>query len=444
MSYMLACTISMINCPQAFDNNEMSNADVTIQELGAVKKLSIINSETGTICIPAISNLLPDLKSSLETLSIQGNFMGLEDTQTIIERIISNNTVLIKLELVQSNNSLGWTLSWFTIINAARSSLLQKLSLKGRHISIDIARTICDLMKQSYLIELSFTQCSFQKGTIVLIMTAINSSAVVTLILESSSFDEEDIIAIAGCISISKLTKLSLFGAKTKDSAYLEICMSMIADAVRRSSLETLDGRNSSFFGNAESIIDIIKFSSVTKFNFTHTKFSSAESIAIIDAIKGRSDFRIIPMSDTRFTNEILIKVCDLIKSSHVHAYILDLSNCGLNEAQSAAVIASMKGSHITYLNFRSNYINREVRYAICDMLENCIIKKIEFIGLANTSINLMLPSIEKSALIKFKMSCWEGAGEDARIKIREILNVHRTILNRGYKTKSARLQGNF
>lgn len=415
-------------------NNEELDAKAIIRELSKaenlqLKKLALINVKADTICISEMLNLLSNLKCSLVTLSIRSKGMNSADTQTIADCIISNNTVLTKLELAGN-------IVWTTMIASTQSSLLQKLSLKRQCIIADTALAIAAAVTNQRLTELSFVQCSFQEGSIELIMAAIKVSAVSTLILEDISFGEDDAIAVLDCITQSKLTKLSLYDSR---SNFLCAAEGVIENAVRASSLTTLDGRKSLFFRDTKTIIGIIKFSSVTKFKFDQNGFTSEDSMEIIDAIKDRPDFRIIPMFGMSFTNEILAKVCDLLKSS-VGLTQLDLSNCYLAMGSTVAIINSTKESSITSINFGSNYINRKAIHDICSLLENCVVKKIKFIGLTSTTIDFMLPSIKASALIKFKMNDWSSAGEGAQNKIGKILEVHRAILNRGYKTKSARL----
>lgn len=201
---MLVCTSTQtFNKRFTINNDGILSTDAIIQELSAaenlcLKKLSLINVKKGIVYAPAISNLLSNLRSSLETLSIQGRT---EDMQTIIGNVIGDNIVLTKLELSRTNGPV-----WITIINSARLSLLCVLSLKEQHIDINMACAICDLMKQSHLTKLSFVRCSFQGGAIGLI----------TLILEGISFDETEVIAIVDCILTSKLIKLSLCCTKPR------------------------------------------------------------------------------------------------------------------------------------------------------------------------------------------------------------------------------------
>lgn len=417
--------------------HEMSKA-----ENAHLEKLSFVSISRGTIYELAIasSSFLTNLRSSLQTLSIQHSSICLDDARIVVDCIAGNDAreTLTKLELEGNMGNAGWA----TIVGAVAigSSSLQKLSLKKQHIYTEKALIICDAIKNSHLVELSFVDCTFEEDAVVLIMGVIGDSTIETLILEQTCFCKQAIIAIIDCIAKSKLTKLSLrdtsFGRKVLDGYKIF----SIVGAVQKSSLKTLDVRESQFCEYAEDIIAIIKFSSVTKFKFDYATFSCEISVEAIDAIKGRVDFRNISMRWANITDELLAKLCDLLENSSATLTELDLSWSDMSDTQMMTIINAVHASSITSIIFDTNCAREDIIiFAICKLLEGCNIRKIRMDKLTGATMDTLLPWIKQSSLTKFKMHDWSSINKNVREVIRETLKEQRRIANSSYRIKSAR-----
>lgn len=430
-----------INSGKKLRLNGNKGIDVMTQALvlahAQVSPIKLYLNQINDEIISAIANLLLDAQFNFETLTIRNSYMRLSGAQSIINFISGSTLKKIKI-------SKGVTEPYadvFTaIIGSIERSSVHKLSVCGLRIDACKANNIVGAVHQSCLTKLALVGCIFCEDALILIMNAVKYSAISTLNLKKLHIGEAEFIALSDCIANSNLTKLSLHGtyfgrdmtSYNKKWASATPKRLILFDAIQQSSLQILDTRSTDIFCSMRDVKNIIGNISITKFKFNQSIFKKHKMISLIDSAYER-----ISLKNMYCNNETLIKVHDAIKGTNLTH--LSLSYCRLTLAQLEAIILLTKGSSIVSLNLNGNYLNSNCILAICDLLENHWLQKINISNMLNDTLLAILPSIRVSSLIKCKLSA--STNNNIRSEIREIIAATRrkNIFNGHYKIKSAR-----
>lgn len=413
----------------------LSDIDTIIAEMDkadlCIKKISITNFNRSFIfeLAPIFSHA--QLYESLECLSICSCVIRLKDAE-LISSFIKGTINRLKLEIVRSNirdNALS------IIIDAAKQSQVRTLIFRHIWIQESDTKAIISFLELSTLVKLSFSRCAFQTGVLCLIMGAIEKSTLATLILNYVHFNDGELNALVNCIANSKLTKLSLVSASG-----LAFNKCAIVEAIKKSSLQTLNVRAAQMFTSANVLNDIILFSNVTKFKFGQPLLTFDEKTTLIVSIQRSHHIEYLCFKSIYFNNQSLTVICNLLERSHITN--LELSYCELCEAELSELIAAIKKSSITYLDASAFCSKGKNIPIICDLLENCRIEKLKlaFTDCTNEMMATMLPSIMRSSLIKFDIDRCSNVDVSTRNTIKRALRARKQNLISGYKMKSARL----
>lgn len=323
----------------------------------------------------------------------------------------------------------------------AMTDLFQNFNLRQvtfQHCSIcsEGGCIIANFIAQSNLDTVEFWNCDVHDAWVV-IMGAITRSSLRSLAVSYGSFDEEETMAFIDCIEKSSLIKLYL-----SENAFAPIASeNASANAPTQSSIQSLILDRTDFPGiNAnETITNLIVHHCLTHLEIIDYHIEVEEITEIASAIKCNHAFKKIAFSSAPLHSEHSNIICDLIENSALTH--IKLRNAALCDDQVASICASIKGSAIVSLDLESNCITAGGVKALCDLLVHGNLQKlnVSFNGLDDEVIRSMLPSIEKSSLIKFGMTSFFVASEDTKRRIEGILSVQKNILNRFAGTKSAR-----
>lgn len=241
---------------------------------------------------------------------------------------------------------------------------------------------------------------------------------------------------VSDCITKSKLTKLSLWHTTFSKRRRVEI-----PEAIKRSTIKTLDMRGISFLNRFDAINDLILNQGVTKLKFDLYAFNIGERKALLNSIQKNCLFEHISFDGTIFDEALITKTCELLESAHLKSFDLDLGL--LPDDMLDKIINSTKRSSITSLKVRGHELNAKNAATVRDLLENHCLENIglHFAHIANETIEEMLPSICVSSIIKFGITLWaEPMNDDTRDKIEHILQAHRKIARERRNIKSARV----
>lgn len=400
-----------------FLNGRKASLDTIIakmcEENVYLKTLHLANFGAG---LPsAVIDALVHLDHNLGSLIMTNCVVWSNDVQSISNFVKALNLSKIKI----SYNSMAFS----TIIEATAQSFLRELILDSVRIEEGTAMNIIAFLKKQSLVKLSFFGCEFENDTFILIMDAIKKSTLKILILNLVTLHDDRIIAFTDCVINSKLTKLSIHNLSASINNF-----NFIVETIKASSLKTLDARYMLKFKEFNTVKNLICNSNITKFKFSHAEFSPEEKMELIDLMQERHRLTNISFYETRFTDELLTKVCDLLENPHSRLTSLDLSRCKFTDAGLNKMIASIKSSSITSLNLSGYVQMRGPLYfdilIICDLLENHYLEKLKlcFVDCTNEIMNLMLPSIMKSSLIKFDIDRCTKVDERTRNEIGAML----------------------
>lgn len=323
----------------------------------------------------------------------------------------------------------------FTIINAISPLFRFTLNLCGAHIKKDTVNKIVDLLGQHCFVKLSIKNCIVENDGWILMLEAVQKSALQTLMLNDVHFNYEETIAAINCVTHSQLTKLSLRGA-----SFVGDKLTALIGAIKQSLLKTLDMRDTKIRGRFNEINDLILLSNVVKFNFDQFIFSLDENILFVNSILQRrsSSFEHVFFDSVYFDDQLLAKVCNLLENPCLTG--LDLVNCSLSESALKQIVSLIKKSSVTSLSWGED--NANIR-TICDLLENHhLLKfKLKTVHFEQTreTMKALLDSIKKSTLIKFDVDTLPIEDTDVLDEIKRITKENQRKLSSNYKTKSAR-----
>lgn len=356
------------------------------------------------------------------TLSIDYSTIT-EDSARSIAHFIANSQ-LLKLELFDCAIE-GVALT--SIINSVKQSSLLTLKFVNVRFGNDEATALANAIALSSLTKLSFIKCNFDYTALTLIASAIKTSRIETLVLDYTRFSVEAIVIIADCIANSKLTKLSLQFIGFHGVAAYTQNKQRILDAITRSSLKILDVRKASTFNYFDTINDLILHKDLTKFKYDSTQEKHSLKHCSFDA--------------TKFTHELITKLCDLLKESRFTS--LELNCASLSSAALSQIMDAIKQSSITSLRFNECEMKGEKITIICNLLESFNFEKLKLHSryIKDEIIEQMLPSIRQSSITHINIVCaWTRMSNKLRCEIESIMQPRRQHqYMREWHTKSAR-----
>lgn len=425
-----------------FNNTSKLRLNGNKQSIGAmiqavktnVRAKKLYLTQVNDEIISAILHLLLDSQS----LTIYNSRICSDGAQSIINFIPSATLKKLKISKTKMEPNAS---VFATIIGAINGSSIHKLSVSEQYVDTNEVAAIIGAIKGSQLIKLSLIECTFCEGGLPAILDAIKHPTLQTLNLKFLDFDNAALTTLTDCIEHSSLTKLSLRGANfgtamlaaNKHTTSATHDRSMLFAAIQRSSLCTLDTRDTEIFCDISDVKNVIGHSCITKFKFNRNLFQNGEIISLLDVMKQNPAYEYLSLANIRLSIPSLITIYDLMKGSNL--FHLNLSYCWLNENQLCEIIALIKKSSIVSLNI--NILSTKVLLAMCDLLENHDLKKINIERASNKMLRLMLPSIKASSLIKCKLS--SCIDDDVRTAIRIATTTQTNILKGSRRIKSAR-----
>lgn len=322
----------------------------------------------------------------------------------------------------------------FALMDSINGHFLQKIDLQRCCIGTSEITAILTVATTSPITKLAFSACTFQNDALSVILAAVQKSTVCALALIHTEFTDGETNAIIDMISSNTLIKLSL-----NYSSFSHDQVPNIMQAVHNSSLQNFDARQTSLFNNVSDVAKLIEH--VNIFKFDQSTFDIEEQIAIINVMMRNSSFVYAHFDCTNISNDLLDAMCNLLENSSLTK--LDLKydaqprlKCG---AQSRKIIDAIKKSHITSLKL-TTIDNKLISVdAICDLIENHILVKLNLYccSMTDKTIRSMLPFIKKSSLTKFN-SYFGSVTKDTLVEIDEALIAQKKISNRFNKMKSA------
>lgn len=414
--------------------------DGTLKKINKEKNLSprelYIKNINTTIYFDSVLN--PNLQSRLAILSISHCFISPDDAHLIANFIVGSS--LLKLELL--NCGIGED-SMISIIGAINESFLRTINFKQLFFTRAATKIITSMIERSTLIKLSFISCKF-RYEFNSVLSAIKKSLIRTLILHKVNFNDENVIAIADCIANSKLNKLSLHHVSYNGT---DACT--IFTALKGSTIKTLAVTNVPYFNNFDAINDLIAHSGITKIKFDAGTFDVDERIAIINTMLRHQSSERIQFDYAKLTVQsqlqLVTKMCDLLTLTHqTDQYLirkLDILDCPLNTKTSNKIIDSIKRSSITSLKLYAFQSTAKTISFICNVLENHPLEKLEikFCIFQSSIMEQILPSIQKSSIVKFNTNIFPHANKKVCEEINAILQIRQQDARRCRRIKSAR-----
>lgn len=403
------------------NGNDPSSTEIP-EDSSFLKALYITNLEK---IIPLVTELLPKL-SNLIVLSINRSIMT-ADIASIIANFVAKSH-LLKLELLGSAKRNDPLIS---IINSIEQSSLRTLNFSALSFPNETTIIIATALENHLLslTKLSFTKCDFNRDAnndcngLILMMNVIKRSKLETLILCDVIFfdgektmdkDNRAAMAIADCIANSALIKLSL-----RSTPFTKNEQHVIFDAIMHSSLKTLDVRGCSTLCDFNAINYLILKQNLTKFKFRFSKLNCtieeryARLDALLDAIQENHSLQNIFLdSDDNgeiFPDQFITKMCDLLKNPRFKSFGLDYRS--LSDVALQSIIDAIKQSSITSLEFDGQKTKDEHIMMVRDLLENYHFDKLRLNPrcFADKIIEQILPSIQQSSIIKFRIYNYNG-----------------------------------
>lgn len=372
-----------------------------------------------------IYNFLPNM-SNLTTLSITGANMRDVDAHTIANFITSSRLTKLELRYCMEDDVLA------IIANSIEASALQTLVIAGHNFAKYGSKSVTNAIEKSFLTKISFISCTFHDDELVQIMNTIKKSTLKTLMLNNNQLHGEEIIAIANCIANAKLTKLSLCGTFIEDAR-------AIFEAIKGSTIKTLDVRQIPFFESVHIINSLILDCDITNLRFDPLILNVEERITLLNSIQKKDSFEHISIGHTSCdTNELTIKMCDILVNLHLKSLYLDCRR--IPDEMLSKIVASIKKSSIVSLEFKSNLEQLSI---VKDLLENCCLEKLKLHlnWFIDNKIREILPSIQISSVIKFNVvSAYERMDGKLRDEIDQVLLVRQQSVRNCCNTKSARM----
>lgn len=458
---------SQSQSPSNINFNESLHIDGQKQSVGEIiaemnkvenlhlKKLRIADClyKSANPNLSAIANILPNLKHSLESLTICNSVINLVDAKTIADFIIGSTLKKFKLS---SHGILNPTS--IIMIDLIKLSSIQKLEICGFYIRKEEASFIAKMLKSVQLVELSLTKCHLDTHAFLMIIDAVKHSALKVLNLKcvknkmNMNTFADHVANLADCITNSSLTKLSLFNTSFKPTVRSVDERPALIAAIQKSSLRSLNMLGTQIFFDIKDVIDIVARSQITKFTFDNEQFDSKAMVRFIDAVRIKDGFKNICLNKTFSDDQLLVAICNLIENSALTH--LDLNCCYLSDDQWGAILASIKRSGISSFGFTGNYLNIERTHAICDLLEHHNIQKMHVYDVPDNILRAILPSVQQSSLIKFTFCKSIVRNEDVcarayayghvpdgnvRNEIKDFVSRQKRISNSSRQMKSAR-----
>lgn len=373
-----------------------------------LKKLTVIRSEISPEVTNAIINLIPNL------ISLDFHCCPIQSCELI------------------------------AIMGAIEQSHLQVLDMTGHTFKETEIIALTNCIANSRLIKLCTYECIFKHDQstqnvdgLVSIMNSVAHSSLQTLRVSECIFDNAAIVAIINCIENSSIHKLILFDCTFSNNKIITIMQ-----AIQKSTVQILDLCHSFFDDNIGDIMKCIENSSVTKFEFGHKnrQYNCKEMSIILNSIKGNNLLHKVGFAYINIGDEVLPMICDMIENSTI--VDITLWECGLQDTQMIKICNSIAKSSITSINLSANPfgVDRDCVVAICNLLEchNLRALKMMFGKLTDCFIESILPSIERSELIKFNVSHCYKLSEPIKQNLKKIMCAQKCKAATFRKMKSA------
>lgn len=392
------------------------------------------------LCISCIDKIIPSVTElflnlpSLNTLSIDHGTICYRSASSIVNFI--SDSQLLKLELVGCSIRNDLLIS---IIDSAAQSSLQILNFHYVSFTDEAAMAIVRVLEKNTqpLIKLSLIGCEFRCQGLISIMDAIKKSKLQTLILDHSRIEDNAIMSIADCIAHAKLIKLSLrsiwFETRTGRAT---------VDAIKTSSLKTLDVRDCHFFTNFNVINCLMSHQTLTKFKYSEHKLNIEERWALLYSIQENCLLEHISFNrDDKaiMTDQLVTKMCDLLKNPRFTS--LDIDCTWLSDYTLKKIMDAIKQSSITSLQISASQFRAGHMILTRDPPEkyNFLKLKLQPNVCMKQYYEQILFSVQRSSVIKFDiMSMGFPIVDEIQHKIELILQPRRQ--SSGHHIKSARL----
>lgn len=411
-----------------FFSKRIVDVDAVIEKMSAMQHLPLKAISFSKGGIEIMSVIHPLLK----------NFDTIFESFEICNTTIHSEQALVIADLIATSKILGLTLSesqigssdFVTILSAsaAKQSALQTLTLSR----INIDEGICACIKESSVINLTLDNCRFGESVLVSILGTIKHkhTSLRTLKLKFMHLTREDIVALADCISTSRITKLALPLCSIENE-----CAHILADCIPASALVSLDLS----FVNADvsTLCASIGQSRVAKLNLTGCSLSTDAIVSIVGSIRhsAHAHMKNICFGFDSTTDRAITAICDLIKGYPICK--LGFVRCSLNGGQMIEIVNALSVSTIQSFNLTSTPITDEGATAMCHLLLHHNIKTL-FLRECNLTDKItreILLAIKKSFLTKFDI---DDAALSANVKTEIKVEMQQRIPHNSFRTKSA------
>lgn len=111
-----------------------------------------------------------------------------------------------------------------------------------------------------------------------------------------------------------------------------------------------MDVRNVTLFNDFDTIDDLISNCSYAKLEYSVKMLSAEEKYAILNSVQQNRSLEHISFDSTKFTDELITKLCDLIKGSRFKSFDLDYDS--LSDEALKHIMDAIKQSSIMTLKF--------------------------------------------------------------------------------------------